>query len=315
MKLSLIIPNYNSNKYIIECFNSLENQTFKDFEVIIIDDGSKKEDLEIINNYIKNTSLNVKLICQNNQNAAIARNRGIEIAKGEYFYFLDSDDRLTNEKSLEIMINSIKDNDLLIGNYNIIDTQSKKIGEYNYKNDINSFNNNYCFVDTSPVPSNKLYKRTIIKENNIYFSNVRIAQDLNFFLKYLCHCKKVGVINECIYDYRILNNSMSRKINLNFLDIYNSLMEVKKYYILNQKEEEFINYVDYVCIKHMHNQASKVKFFRNRKFKRSLLGYFDYCLNDFKYQNVFIKKQLRIYKIKKYLIFLNLYDLVKKIER
>ena len=90
-KVSVIIPVYNSEKYISECLDSVLNQTFKDIEIICIDDGSTDKSFDILNRYnIKEKR--ITLLTQKNLGQSVARNKALEIAKGEYIYFLDSDD-------------------------------------------------------------------------------------------------------------------------------------------------------------------------------------------------------------------------------
>ena len=91
IKISIIIPCYNIEKYLNKCLMSLFDQTFKDFEIICIDDGSSDDTLNILNKYAKEHS-NLRVITQTNQYAGVARNNGMKYAKGEYLLFLDGDD-------------------------------------------------------------------------------------------------------------------------------------------------------------------------------------------------------------------------------
>ena len=96
VKISLIIPIYNEEKYLEECLDSVLNQTFTDFEIICINDGSTDSSLKILEKY-KSISDKLKVITQENRGLGHARNRGLEIAKGEYICFLDGDDWLAKE--------------------------------------------------------------------------------------------------------------------------------------------------------------------------------------------------------------------------
>ena len=98
MKVSLIIPCYNAEHFIIECLNSVEKQTYKDIEVICIDDGSTDQTSTIISNYIPKASIPIQLIEQENKGATSARNNGLRYANGEYIQFLDADDLLKPNK-------------------------------------------------------------------------------------------------------------------------------------------------------------------------------------------------------------------------
>ena len=93
MKFSVIIPCYNVEKYIENTVKTVLNQTYKDFEIILIDDGSNDSTLAILNN-LKETDDKIKVFTQPNKGVSYTRNRGIDIAKGEYIYFLDADDEI-----------------------------------------------------------------------------------------------------------------------------------------------------------------------------------------------------------------------------
>ena len=231
--VSIIIPNYNCEKYLISCLNSIECQTYKKIEVIIVDDGSNDSSLDIINSYKKESKYEVITIFQFNQNAAVARNRGIDVSNGEYLFFLDSDDELYAPNVIEKMVSFIDKYDLLLCNYEIVDDENMKIKSYLVEDNLLKYPGVYKYARNSPVPSNKLYKSLIVRDNSIYFSNVRIGQDLNFYLKYLAVCKSVVSYDFMSYKYRILDNSITRKKNLNFLDIYNCFDGVKKFYFNN----------------------------------------------------------------------------------
>ena len=97
MKLSIIIPVYNSEKYLDKCLTSIINQNYKNIEIILINDGSKDNSKKIINKYLKNNKKVIKYIEQENSGQAHARNRGLEIATGELITFVDSDDYVLPE--------------------------------------------------------------------------------------------------------------------------------------------------------------------------------------------------------------------------
>ena len=115
--ISIIIPVYNSESTLERCLNSIVRQTYNDLEVIVIDDGSKDESLKIINSFNSRID-NLKIIKQDNSGVSVARNNGIQSAKGEYVLFLDSDDFL-DDHCCEKAIENIVDSDLVIFGLNI----------------------------------------------------------------------------------------------------------------------------------------------------------------------------------------------------
>ena len=112
LKFSIIIPNYNKGAYVEECLNSIFNQTYKNFEVLVIDDGSTDNSLEEINKFQIN-----KLLKTERKQAGGARNLGLKYATGDYIVFLDSDDYLTSDDVLEKLADFIDDEDIIFLNY------------------------------------------------------------------------------------------------------------------------------------------------------------------------------------------------------
>lgn len=314
-KISVIIPNYNNEKYIKKCIESILEQTYKNFEILFIDDGSVDSSVEMAENILSNSNVEYKIIKQFNQNASIARNRGIEIASGDYAYFLDSDDYIVSKNIFKDLIEIMKDNDLLIGKYNIINEEGKMIGIYDFNNDLNNFDLQYKYCNISPNPSNKLYDLKIIKNNGLFFSNVRIGQDLNFYLKYLLFCQKIITVDFPIYNYRFFQSNMSNTINFRILDIKESIGEVKKFYQRNNSLEIYKKYLTTVALKNYHVQLAKVYKFNDRKAKKMIYKFFNYCIyeNDKDaIKNINYNNEYKKYLLKKYFLKFNLYKFYKK---
>ena len=133
MKISVIIPAYNAEKFLVESLQSVVNQTIDDFEIIVIDDGSTDSTLDILKNYEKSYE-NFNVICQENAGPAAARNKGLDVAKGEYIYFFDADDVLELD-ALESLYATAhrRKSDLVIAKYDIFNQDDEYIssGEFN----------------------------------------------------------------------------------------------------------------------------------------------------------------------------------------
>ena len=123
IKVSVIIPAYNTENQITKCLNSVLNQTLKEIEIIVIDDGSTDNTLELINNF-KLTDSRITVISQENKKQGAARNRGIEIAKGEYIGFVDSDDYIDRDYYVKLY-NSAVNNNCDIATTNILKHKKK----------------------------------------------------------------------------------------------------------------------------------------------------------------------------------------------
>ena len=307
-KVSIIIPNYNGEKYINKCLKSVIEQNYKNKEIIIIDDGSTDKSIQKIDDIInKNLKENIKLIKQNNLNASIARNEGLKNATGDYVIFLDSDDYLQKniiEKEIEILEKT--DADLLIGNYDIINEDDKFVkqsGEFNRDNEIEQNEILNSLASLSPVPSNKVYRMENIKKNNLYWGNVKIGQDLNFYLKYLSTCKKVYTTTINIYKYRVVNNSITRTYNFKIFDIASSFDDVKKFYKNNGIFEKYEKYLAVIELNHYNKQMSKQKKFKQLKAKKLIIDYFSIQEKNIDYSksvnyNKYYKRMRIKFKIK-----------------
>lgn len=212
-RISIIMPVYNAEKTIIRAVKSVINQTFKDYELIIINDGSTDDTAEIVKSIIKsNTKVNFKTI--KNSGVSVARNIGIMEATGEYITFLDSDDYY-EKNALEVISSYLKDDiELLIYGHKVVDKDGKVIKE--------SSLNNQFFIDAKDfrgcvlelikterlnAPWNKVYKRELIIKNSIHFpEDINIAEDLMFNLDYIKSIKNVRIINQLLINYVVVKN-------------------------------------------------------------------------------------------------------------
>ena len=127
--VSIIIPCYNSELFIIECLESCQIQTYRQIEIIVIDDGSTDKSTEIVNQFmVKNSDVNCRLLSKENKGASSARNTGIKESNGTFIQFLDADDILFKDKiqSQVDLINENKTCQLIVGSYETVNLQSSK---------------------------------------------------------------------------------------------------------------------------------------------------------------------------------------------
>ncbi|HHX70058.1 MAG TPA: glycosyltransferase family 2 protein [Gallicola sp.] len=251
-KISVIIPCYNAEELIRETLRSLEMQTFRDFEVICINDGSIDNTIEIINEFTNQSNLKIKCFSQKNGGVSRARNRGIKEAKSDYITFLDADDvyhpyflealykqmrtdidtvycKLT--RNLETLnFNKLSNSLVLVSSEENRDQFMKKAL---YKMGIYGF---YCY----------LYKKSIIDEFNIVFPvDIKYGEDREFIWKYLTHCKKAAYVDETLYGYRDNPMSVVNTTNWRRTDALTSVINTEKYLKVNRCEfyAEFKQYM------------------------------------------------------------------------
>lgn len=222
--ISVIIPVYNVEKYLVQCIESVRNQTYHNLEIILVDDGSPDQSGKICDKYADIDS-RISVIHKKNEGLGYARNSGLEQASGKYILFIDSDDWI-EKNHVEKLVSSIEEtkSDIIVHGFQYrMEGKSPqkihpfKIGEFeNIVQDILlpmvAANIGDDENDILPVGSwCKLYKRSIIMENNLSFINEKecISEDVMFNVDYLRCCKKVCVIDECGYNYRMNPNSIS----------------------------------------------------------------------------------------------------------
>lgn len=305
--VSIIIPVYNSEKYLEKCLTSVIKQSYDNIEIIAIDDGSSDKSLNILNNFSKNDK-RIKFIHQENSGAPSARNKGFELSNGDYIIFFDSDDEM-NETMIYDMVNNIGDADLIIGNYDIIDEESNIIDnrdffDKNIEYQTEDFFSKYYYV--SPFPNNKMFKSSIIRNHNVRFTNVRIAQDVNFYFKYLVMCNKVAIITNKVCKYRVIEGSISHSYSLKILDITTTFNDIEKFYLLNNKEKYSKEYLPAVKYHHFLVQLGKMPYFNSYKDRIKVYNYFikEICNIDFEFSKFNFSRQISFLKIKKALSFL-----------
>lgn len=209
--ISFIVPVYNAERYIRKCLNSILEQTYKNFEVILINDGSRDNSLSILEQY-RNIDCRVKVINQSNGGPSKARNCGLDNSRGKYIAFIDADDYVDND-FLKYMISQNDDFDVSICNYIEINSTGKhKVNIFNFLDeDIQAINIeviNEILSGTGGLVWGKLFKSSIIRENNIRFNeNYKMCEDLLFVTEYICKATNVNKINKSLYIHNKCNEN------------------------------------------------------------------------------------------------------------
>lgn len=173
-KVSIIVPVYNAEKFIKRCVESILNQTYKNIEIILINDGSNDNSLKIINYYDEKYD-NIYSYTQKNQGPGKTRNRGIDLSTGDYITFIDADDYIEKDYILNLVSKSDK-KDIVICGYKRYDKNMNLIVE---KLPVGSDIDYFKFISTVC----KLYRKNFLVENDIKFSNRKIGEDMLFTLK------------------------------------------------------------------------------------------------------------------------------------
>ena len=206
VKISVIIPVYNDEKHLGECLDSVSNQTLDDIEIICINDGSTDSSLEILNEY--STDKRITIITQTNQGSAIARNKGLDIAQGEYIGFLDADDIYINRQSLEIMFDAAKKHDasMISANLKFLTPERNLISNPHYKRGTFHYFREDGIIepDEYGIPFyfyKNLYKADLIED--IRFPDLLRGQDPIFLSKVLSKVDEIYGVPIDFYGYMV----------------------------------------------------------------------------------------------------------------
>lgn len=216
MKVSIIMPVYNASKYLYDSIDSILKQSFSDFELIIINDGSIDNSLDIINNFIKKDN-RISVFTIKNAGVSNARNIGLDHAKGEYILFVDSDDTVDSD-FIKYMYDSISTSDLAICGYYNYFTDRKIPIVFNSK--ISNINDLQLAILTNNIIGgfccNKMFKRKIIYKYNLRFNtNIFICEDLLFVFQYISKITCYNYISIPLYNYRMRKSSATMSKNYN----------------------------------------------------------------------------------------------------
>lgn len=248
--ISVIVPVYNAEKNLKRCVDSILQQTFANFELLLVDDGSKDSSGDICDSFAQIDS-RVKVFHKVNEGASSARNVGIENAKGEYICFVDSDDYVDEEYLSEFFVDALKEDrytfvlQSLIYEINgiAIKQPTFKKGLYTEKNFSELFYLNN--ISLNGYPFCKLYNTELIQKNNIRFNNeIHFGEDLLLMIHYLSLTKKVYLSDKSHYYYVSTTDSLSKKYNsyeseiLNFHLLNNAFKGLTRNFYLDKKAKD-----------------------------------------------------------------------------
>ncbi len=284
MEISIVMPMYNGEKTIKKTLDNLYKQTFDNFELIIIDDGSTDDSVSIVNKYISYNKINnIKLLSINNSGVSIARNVGISISTGKYIIFLDSDD-FFKSNMLEDMFNNLESTgaDICISGFEYLydDNIRNKLmlplegGLYNSDNFIKKQLISLYDNKLINCVGNKMYKSNLIKDNNILFrKNYNINEDLIFAIETIDKAKMIYINKNYYYMYyqHDIGKSLVFKYNDNGIDTCIDFMNVfvsyyEKYDLEYSLENELKNRIIMLFLYFL----DKVRKNKNLSFKKKI---------------------------------------------
>lgn len=304
IKYSFIVPVYNTEKFLKKCLDSLVNQTYKDFEIIVVNDGSTDKSSNIISKYQKKYK-NIIVIDKENEGLSMARNRGVQKSSGKYIIFVDSDDYVSN-KLLEEVDKKIDDSDILRFQIATEDEEYTKINEYHEEGfesmcgyDAFKYLSSYHFVEPAWC---YVIRRDYYIENKFSFKKDVYHEDFGLILHVIYKARKVKSIDFIGYYYiqrngSIMNNNDYKKTvkkAFDMLEQYKTMrLFAKNINRKNNLDDYFLSYISNSVI---------VKARELKKDEKKVY------INELKKLNVFdgVIVNTRIRRFKKYLMKHNL---------
>lgn len=344
-KISVIVPVYNGENYIKRCFESIKNQTFKDLEIIFINDGSNDSSKDILEE-IKNNNSNVKVYNQSNSGPGVARNKGIDLSNGDFLTFLDVDDVIDENmyKSMYSYVN-LYDVDLVVCGQEIRYINSKDNIEMlpKYSKDVYLNKDEIREYVIKPIlrngpellasQCNKLYKKSIIDRYNIKVNTERLfGEDWFFNQLFIGKINKIAFVKEPLYKYiRSNNESLSSVYLKNAFELFRESRVFRKKRMYEWKLdsfEDFKVYNTYYCkdvydrvilneISRDNYQKIKSKYENIKKYLNDseTLEALSNCYED-GYTKILSKKPIRVFLKAYFDLYLQEFKfMVKKIIR
>lgn len=263
-KVSIIIPIYNSSSYIEKCVNSVLKQTYKNIEIILINDGSTDNSLDIIKN-ISSKNNNVKYYTQKNSGVAKTRNRGIKYSNGDYVMFIDNDDYIDSNYVENFVKELDDDTDYIIGGYRRVDLKGNTLYSKKFKNTPWSY---YMFV----TPWGKIFKKEFLIKNNIEFLPVKMGEDIYFTALSISYSNNRKIINYIGYNWLDNTESVSNTIH-------------KKNN--SQNNEDLLFLFDNILKKSNKNYIEKNKTIIKYFFIKTIIWYIMYSGKGSNYQDTY----------------------------
>lgn len=291
IKVSIIVPVYNVEPYLEKCLKSLVNQTLKEKEIIIVNDGTKDNSQEIIDKYAKKYPC-IKSYIKENGGLSSARNYGIKLATGEYLAFVDSDDyvledmykgmyQLAKEKKYDMVVCDLN---YLYPNKTIKSSSNIKTSTKDIKK---------AMLNIYPAAWNKIFKRELV--SNIYFKEGIWFEDVEYLYRVLPKIKNIGVIHKPFYQYLQREGSITKKKDIriyNYIDNMNGLIT---YYKENNLYEKYHKELEYVYIRYIYATFIKqATCFDKKEYKKAvnlaisnvLTNFPHYKKNKYFYQSI-----------------------------
>lgn len=252
MKFSIIIPVYNAQEYLRECLDSVLQQTYSDFEILLVNDGSTDSSGQICDEYAAQDN-RIIVIHQKNSGVSTARNKALEIAQGEYLMFLDSDDFLLTDEALKQIAVKLDENniDVLIYNHSIV-KNDESIPKNNPEEQVENTTLKELIKNNkvTHLVWDKVIKRELVANHNLTFLSVERLEDSEFFGKIIAYAKNYDYLPLPVYGYRkrtgsLTTKSITKKIVSDYFVVFDEIKKFERQITDEKVKRNFLSYSAY----------------------------------------------------------------------
>ena len=257
MKISVIVPCHNAEKYINRSFDSLINQTFSDFEIIAVNNGSNDKTQDILEEYAKKYDF-ISVINEKVGDVSLARNIGLDHAKGDYIVFMDADDYMSSTFLEKLYEKVTSDNfDFVACDVNIVYPKKEVIisSGINDTTSLEEIKRAMIFSYSSGVVWNKIYKRELL--NDLRFKENVWYEDVHFNFRLFPKVKHIGSVNEPLINYVQNTGSITYTYNEKLYDLLDNFNDLIDYYNKNNLDKEYYQELEYSYVRYCYNTFIK----------------------------------------------------------
>jgi glycosyltransferase involved in cell wall biosynthesis len=293
-KLSIIIPVYNTQNYLSKCFDSVLNQTFKDLEIIVVNDGSTDDSQKIIDDYAQNDSRIISIV-KANGGLSDARNAGIEVSKGDFLAFIDSDDYIDASMFEEMLALAMEHQSQIVmcdlvkvdedgTEFRDLPQSPQLPNKIILEEDFTIFGEMSCFA------CNKIYSKELFV-NHRFLKGIHF-EDIELIPKLLLDSTIVSKINKPFYKYFERKNSISKSHNIKGLDMFLAIENVTNYFNKSNYQSNGSELKRFQILQGYYSYLAYVAFVNDSALKELMLN----CLKDFIEKNKLLNKEIKQYK-------------------
>lgn len=300
--VSFVVPVYNGEKYLRPCLDSILSQSMQDFELICVNDGSKDSSQNILEEYAEKDP-RIRVIKQENQGVSVARNHGMDLAKGEYLWFFDCDD-IMMPGVVEAMVKRIQETnaDFVMANCKYYHQYAGKIETpewWKIENEVWTGDDRLKLTHASALCGCKLWNLDFLRKNNLRFWHYHLAEDVAFFLCCVACSEKIAGLDRDIYYYRIYDGSSYRTYSLRALERVEVFDRVDEFYKEKGNLESFRKELLFDRIFHYNLELNYIMRHKSKQERKTIFDAYIAARNQLDFSGVQdrpdIMKQVEIF--------------------